>query len=220
MRPTPKSSLLALLFLASALMLCQAKVLSQIDFVNGATNTYAYAFRNSAGLSFTLDELLPELDNQLLQRYLLNSNINGDWGLNFEIAIHNPGGYKYNCSHIQSLNPNTSISCTFDISNETFIKSLGAFNWNVTNFLGMAFGWDNQGANYTDANYTNSTFMPFLLKLYANSKYQLPLIEAADKADTWNSTGIKPNYTHTDPAKDCDALNQYAYIYYTSPGLT
>ena len=66
----------------------------------------------------------------------------------------------------------------------------------------------------------NNTFVPFVTKLYVASKLQPALFEMADKADTWNSTGFKPNYTYTDPAKDCDALNQYLYIFYTSPGVT
>jgi hypothetical protein len=48
----------------------------------------------------------------------------------------------------------------------------------------------------------------------------LPLIETGDKADTYNATGIRPNYNFTQPAQDCSDINNYLSFYYTSPGLT
>jgi hypothetical protein len=66
----------------------------------------------------------------------------------------------------------------------------------------------------------DQTFVPFYRSLYAASRYQQSMVEVADKADTWNSTGFRYNYTFTDPAKDCNELNKYLYIYYTSPGVT
>ena len=121
---------------------------------------------------------------------------------------------------MQSLYTNTTLNCTFDISNTTFIKTLGSFIWNTTNYVGFSFGWDNEGANFTNQTYMNQTFVPFVRSLFAASKYQQSMIEVADKADTWNSTGFRYNYSSTDPAKDCNALNQFLYIYYTSPGVT
>ena len=75
-----------------------SQVLSSTDTTVGATNTYSYWSSNSVGLSFDLSEVMEEIDSELFQLYLLNSNIYGGWAYNFEVALHNPGGYKYNCS--------------------------------------------------------------------------------------------------------------------------
>ncbi len=97
---------------------------------------------------------------------------------------------------------------------------MGNFIWNTTGNNAFVFGWDNEAANYTDKTYMNKSFVPFFIDMYRASKNQISMIEVADKADTWNSTGFRPGYGHTDPAKDCNALNQYLFVFYTSPGLT
>lgn len=37
----------------------------------------------------------------------------------------------------------------------------------------------------------NQTFVPFYLDLFVASNYQQSMVEVADKADTWNSTGFR-----------------------------
>ena len=74
------------------------------------------------------------------------------------MTIHTPVGYKYNCSLVEALYPNTTTNCTYDMDNSSFITTLGDFSWNVTQSFGMNVGIDPQDANYTDTNYMTNSF--------------------------------------------------------------
>lgn len=102
---------------------------------------------------------------------MLNSNVFGNWYNNFNIYLHNPGGYTYNCT-LMSLIANTTVNCTFDMSNSTFISNLGSFNWDTLMTYGLAIGWDNVGADYTNSDYMINGFVKFLKSLNVNSHYQ------------------------------------------------
>lgn len=65
----------------------------------------------------------------------------------------------------------------------------------------------------------NNMFLAFYDALRPETQQSF-VIEAADKADTWNSTGFVPGYDHLSPERDCGSMNQYAYIYYQTPGIT
>lgn len=157
------------------------------------------------------------MNNNLFQLYLLNSNVYGDWYSNFEITFHNAGGYKYNCTLMDQI-ANETLSCVYDMNNNTFITALGNFCWNTTMSSGMAIGWDNEGANYSNSEYMNS-FVKFAKAIRASAR-QSYIIEVSDKADTWNQTGFRPGYSFIQPAADCSSLNMYLYYLYSGPGLT
>lgn len=146
-----------------------ANVLATADCVNYFENTYAYVMSNSIGLSMDLLEIVPQVGNQLMQEYHLNSKIHGSWGNTFHVSMHNPIGCKYNCSLAEQI-ANTTLNCTFDTSNATFLQLLGDFSWNTTNWNGMAVGWDNEGANYADPTYMNDMFTSFYNTLRVTTK--------------------------------------------------
>jgi hypothetical protein len=196
----------------------QGTVLATVDFVNYAEDPWAYASSNAVGLSMDLGEVRPYLNSLLLQGYLLNSKAFGSWESVFHNTLHNPGGYKYNCTLMNQV-ANQTLNCTFDMSNSTFMSNLGGFCWNSTPRYGMSVGWDNQGANYKNSTYMKNGFVKFAKALRTLAKQSF-YTETGDKADTYNATGIRPNYNSTQPAQDCSDINNYLSYYYTSPGLT
>lgn len=119
------------------------------------------------GLSIDLPELIPHLKSDLLQRYLLNSMLQGVWDYVFEQTIHTPPGYRHNCSLIASLTNVTtnSSNCIFDMSDPTFLTDLGNYGWNTTNWFAMALGWDQQDWAFT-SNSTTTGFLPFFRAMY------------------------------------------------------
>lgn len=192
-------------------------VLASADFVNYAEDTWSYAAGNTVGLSMDLSEFIPEMNNNLFQQYLLNSNVYGNWYSNFEITFHNPGGYKYNCTFMDEF-ANDTLSCIYDMNNSTFITSLGNFCWNTTMSSGMAIGWDNEAADFSNTDYMKN-FVNFARGLRTASSQSF-ITEVSDKADTWNQTGFRPGYSYTQPAADCSDLNMFLYYMYSGPGLT
>ena len=84
---------LLLLFLSS----CQ-NILTHIDTISYLEHTFAYQSSNTLGLSINILELIPNVENTLLQEYLVNTQVYGSWSSSFGLTLHNPVGCKYNCS--------------------------------------------------------------------------------------------------------------------------
>jgi hypothetical protein len=72
-----------LLTLIVCLWCANGSMLASADFVDGATETWMYAYINPVGLSFTMPEVIDLFNSSLFRGYLLNSNIYGDWYSNF-----------------------------------------------------------------------------------------------------------------------------------------
>ena len=123
-----------------------------------------------------LGEVTPYLDSLLFQGYLLNSNVFGSWSNNFNVYLHNPGGYKYNCPLMEEI-ANQTLSCVFDMDNGTFVAQLADFYYNVSSWMKMAFGWDNQGADFSISQY-NALVGPLVVfssKIIESSQHLLSL---------------------------------------------
>ena len=87
------------------------------------------------------------------------------------------------------------------------------------NLYSLVIGWDNEGANYVDNTYMTDIFVAFIDTFYLAAQQAFEM-EVADLADTWNATGFQPGYDYLQPERDCADMNQYAYIWYHSPGIT
>lgn len=127
-------------------------VLASVDYVNYAHDPWAFSYGSTAGLSMDIDEALPYIENELFKLLILNSNVYGNWGNNFNVFLHNPGGYKYNCTLMNQV-ANQTLECIFDMDNTTFMTSLGNFNWDTLNRYGLTVEWDNRGADFTNEDY-------------------------------------------------------------------
>ena len=51
---------------------------------------------------------MPELNNKLFQKYILNSQIGSAWSMGFDVVLHNQDGYKYNCTLMEQV-ANSSV---------------------------------------------------------------------------------------------------------------
>lgn len=101
----------AFLILMTMVVSNRAAVLSTADFTGLTTSSGYSVTSNPVGVTFDLPELLPLLNDELLQEYLLNSQLQGNWYSVFEQTVHTPTGYRYNCSLLDSLT-NTTTNCT------------------------------------------------------------------------------------------------------------
>lgn len=185
------------IFLSLVILATSQATLASIDCVNYAEHTFSYVQNNAIGLSIEILDVIYNIDNQLLQEYLLNSQAYGSWASNFGLTLHNPIGVKYNCS-IADVTANTTLNCTFDMDNSSFMQSFGDFSWNTSNFYSLAVGWDNEGANFADKNYMENSFDAFRKEFYKTSRQPFE-VEVADKADTWDATGFRPGYNYFQP---------------------
>ena len=87
-------------------------VLSNIDCINFVKTGYHWKYGGFLGLSMDLLEVLPQLDNQLFQNYLLTSKVHGSWSNILTHTFHNPIGAKYNCP-VCNTQANAVLNCTF-----------------------------------------------------------------------------------------------------------
>lgn len=69
------------IFLLSKII--SSAVLSSVNFATYVSYADYGIASNPLGLSMDFPTLIPNFNSQLLQLYLLNSNINGNWGANF-----------------------------------------------------------------------------------------------------------------------------------------
>lgn len=206
-----------LVILGALWALAYGSVLSTVDFVNYAEDTWTYSYSNTVGLSMDLSEFIPEMNNNLLQLYLMNSNVYGDWYSNFAIEFHNPGGIRYNCSLLDEI-ANDTLPCVYDMKNDSFLTALGNFNWNTTMSYALSIYWDNQGADFSNDVYMKN-LAEFARTVRTKSR-QAFFTALSDKADTYNATGVRPDYSYTQPAADCASFNLYLFYTYSAPGLT
>lgn len=91
----------------------EEQVISQADFVLGATYTNSYLWDNFIGVSIYYDNMKNLMNSTLYQSYHLNSNIKGDWGNNWAVSLKTPLGHKYNCSALAANITNANVVCTF-----------------------------------------------------------------------------------------------------------
>ena len=125
-------------FLILLISYSQAATLASADFVNYADDPWAYSLGNTIGLSMDIGETIPYITNPLFKAYLLNSNLYGSWYNNFNVFLHNPGGYKYNCT-LMSIVANQTLPCIFDMNNSTFLTDLGNFDYYTLMSYGFTF---------------------------------------------------------------------------------
>ena len=123
----------------------------------------------------------------------------------FQQAIHVPKGYKYGCN--TSLYTTTNITCTQDLkANSTLMSNLADYFSKVVNEFGLFFGWDIEGANFSNTNY---------LKNYNDEAIALwTYSELVDQGDTL------ANYSSTQFANDFNQIFYNFYITIMGPGLT
>lgn len=89
------------------------QVISEADFILGATYTNSHLWDNVLGLSIDYDNAQNYFNNTLYQAYHLNSNLKGNWANNFAVSIKTPLGHKYNCSVLAMNISNPNVTCTF-----------------------------------------------------------------------------------------------------------
>lgn len=108
-------------------MLLLAKIvsnalLSSVNFATYSSCSDYSVFSNPVGMTMDFPTVSQYFNDQLFQRYILNSNIYGNWNSNFRQYIHVPVGYKYNCTLVAEIGGNNTSNCTYDLKNNTLLK--------------------------------------------------------------------------------------------------
>jgi hypothetical protein len=209
----------AQVLLLALLVACgRGVVLSTADFTGLTTSSQYYVSSNPVGVAFEFPELVPLLTDNLLQNYLLNSQLQGNWYSVFEQTAHMPPGYRYNCSLQDSLT-NSSSNCTLELNNQTLLQALGNFIYNTSMYYAFNLGWDQTNVSFT-ANYANNALLPFIRALYKTAKQPFN-IELADRGNLYGQMGVRSNYTGKQFVQDCNTINNVVYgLIMTGPGTT
>lgn len=108
-----------LLIVALLLEWGRGAMLSSADFTGLTTSSGYPVMGNPIGVTFEFQELVPLLTDDLFQKYLLNSQLQGNWYSVFEQTAHMPAGYRFNCT-LHGIIANSS-TCNLDLNNQTLL---------------------------------------------------------------------------------------------------
>lgn len=88
------------------------QLISEVDYILGATYTGSYFYNNFVGVSVYFENIQNLMNKTLFQDYFLNMNLMGNWNNNWAVSLKVPLGHKYNCTAIQA-NTTTNVTCLF-----------------------------------------------------------------------------------------------------------
>lgn len=159
-----------LLLVSFIIFLSSCQLISEANFILGASYTKSYLWPNGVGVSMIYTNVAPYLNNSLFQGYQFNSYFKVSKDNLWAASIKIPLGHKFNCTGL-SIN-NTNVICNFDsVNNSTYWDQLGNYVFNCLPSPYWMMGYDIQGTDLTNKIHRN-IFLTWINKVYKAIKFQ------------------------------------------------